>query len=326
MAFVIPTNPGIEANLPINATRAAITDLRYAYEEDTKNFNINVNTGKALKQLLLGAVDEMYVRFLRHKYIGYSNVSTRGLLDHLYAAYADILSTALQDNNTRLKASSDANLQIRTIFDQVENAVEIAAAGNSPYTPVQVVNAAFQLFFQTGLFADDCKAWKRKDAGNKTWPAFKTFFSKAHKEWRKSHATTAGTGYSSSSNAVYQHDTVDAIANLATATAHDRSAVALLTTTNSTLVSDCANCHGKLVLAMQEITKLTNTVADLRRKLNTNPTTPTDDCHIYYCWTHGYRCTYSSWKCEHPAAGHERLVKASDIKDGSVTNKPAAAT
>jgi hypothetical protein len=325
VAFVIPTNPGIEAILPINATRAAITDLRYAYDEDKRTFNI-YEIDKALKQLLLGAVDEMYVRSLRHKYIGYSNVSTRALLDHLYAAYADISSTALQDNGTRLKASYDANLPIETIFDQVEKAVEFAVAGDSPYPPVQVVNAAFQLFFQTGLFADDCKAWKRKDAGDKIWPAFKTFFSEAHKEWRQSQATTAGTGYSSSANSVYQQDTVDAIANLATATAHDRSAVASLTTTNSTLVSDCANCHGKLVLALQEITKLTSTVADLRRKISTNPSTPTDDCPIHYCWTHGYRCTHSSWKCEHPAASHERRAKASDIKGGSVTHKPAAAT
>jgi hypothetical protein len=129
------------------------------------------------------------------------------LLDHLYAAFADISSTALLDKDTRLKASYNANLPIETMFDQVENAVEFDAAGNSPYTPVQVVNAAFQLFFQIGLFADNCKSWKRKDAGDKTWPAFKTFFFEAHKEWRQSQqATTAGTGYSSSANSVYQQE------------------------------------------------------------------------------------------------------------------------
>jgi hypothetical protein len=100
----------------------------------------------------------------------------------------------------------------------------------------------------------------------------------------------------------------------------------LLTTTNIVLVLDCANCHGKLALALQEISNLTNTVANLRRKLSTKPTIPTDNCPIHYCWTHGYRCTHSSWKCEHPAAGHERRAKAFDIKGGSVTHKPAAAT
>ena len=54
-----------------------------------------------------------------------------------------------------------------------------------PYTPAQVVGIAFHIVFQTGLFKDDCKLWRRQTADVKTWTRFKDFFATAHQEWRE---------------------------------------------------------------------------------------------------------------------------------------------
>ena len=89
--------------------------------------------------------------------------------------------------------------------------------------------------FQTGIFNDDCKLWQRQPADVKTWTHFKEFFATAHQEWRESQTTTAGAVFQSGNHAyqlanhVYQNETVEAIANLATATASDRASVAALT-------------------------------------------------------------------------------------------------
>ena len=112
-------------------------------------------------------------------------------------------------------------MPIEALIDQVKGAIEYAAAGNTPYTPLQVVGIAYQLIFQNGMLNDYCKMWKQQDPANKTWTQFNKFFATAHKELRESQATTAGAGYHAVNhvNHVYQQETVDTMSNLATATA-----------------------------------------------------------------------------------------------------------
>ena len=85
----------------------------------------------------------MYVRSIRHRYAGYGQTSTQQLLAHLYAVYANILPADLQTNDVKLHAPYNANHPVKNLFDQVENAVEYAAAGNTPYNPDQVVTVSF---------------------------------------------------------------------------------------------------------------------------------------------------------------------------------------
>ena len=100
--FVSPVNPGPEPSIPTGSTGAVISNPRYHHTKSTKIFTEYKNTDKALRQLLLASTDKLYVRSLCHKYIGYRNTTTRALLDHLYAAYANIPASALQDNDKRL--------------------------------------------------------------------------------------------------------------------------------------------------------------------------------------------------------------------------------
>ena len=159
--FVPPVNPGTEPSIPTGLTGAVIADLRYHHTKATKIFTEYENTDKALRQLLLASTDELYVRSLRHKYIGYGKTTTQALLDHLYSTYANISASSLQDNNKRLRSPYDRNQPFETLINQFENAVDYASTGDTPYTPAQVIGIAFQLMFQTGIFNDDCKLWRR---------------------------------------------------------------------------------------------------------------------------------------------------------------------
>ena len=125
-------------------------------------------------------VDAMFIRHLRQRYMGYGTTTTRAILDHLYATYTKISSADLQDNNAQLRSTYDANLPIKALLDQVEGAVDYDTAGNTPYTPLQAVGIAYQLIFQTGMFTDDCKQWRRRDPTNKTWTKIKIFFATTH--------------------------------------------------------------------------------------------------------------------------------------------------
>ena len=138
--FVPPVHPRPKPNIP---TGASISDLRYHHEEATKIFTKYKNTDKAFCQLLLASTDRLYVLSLRHKYIGYGKTTTRALLDHIYATYANISASALQDNYKRLRAPYDSNQPFETLIDQVENAVDYASSGYTSCTFAQVVGIAF---------------------------------------------------------------------------------------------------------------------------------------------------------------------------------------
>ena len=122
-----------------------------------------------------------------------------------------------------------------------------------------MVTATYNLVFKTGMFANDCKMWCRRDPSDKTWPHFKTYFTVAHQKLRKSQQTSQGVGYHSANNATMedlhqdiQQETVDTIANLATATAADQATVKTLTATNSLLSKEIISVNQKLVKLMEE--------------------------------------------------------------------------
>jgi hypothetical protein len=318
-AFVAPVNPGPTPVIPDGSTGAQISEHRYAFTAATDLFKEYDLADKAFKQLLLGAVDGMFVRSLATKYIGYLTVTTRQLLTHLYDQYARISAADLQDNDVVFKTTYGPNLPIKTLFDQVENAVDFAAAGNTPYSPEQVVATAYQLIFATGLFLDDCKVWKRQLAAYKTWANFKPDFTLSHREFWESKTTTAGAGYQSANaaqgiaagKAIYQQDTVNAIANLATATAHDRSTVATLTSTNRDLSNELTTVNRKLVSALTEIARLTSLSSNSSAGSTSRPGAGFEPKH--YCWSCGYRCTHYSSRCPVPKPGHQKSAKAADM-------------
>jgi hypothetical protein len=173
----------------------------------------------------------------------------------------------------------------------------------------------YQLIFATGMFIDDCNIWKRHDAAYKTWDQFKIDFAHSHREFCDARGTTAGSTNYQANNAVYQDETIEAIANLATATSHDRQAVATLTTTNSALTKELTRVNAQLVTALLANTKLT---AQLAEKPG-NPAARHDARH--YCWSCGYQCTHYSSKCPTPKDGHQKGAKASNIVGGSTANK-----
>jgi hypothetical protein len=99
------------------------------------------------------------------------------------------------------------------------------------------------------LFPDACRAWQSRAIAGKTWAQFKIDFATAHCEFCLTNQTAQQSGFHSA-NMMIEHcrdesmqDTVDAIAQLAKATASDRDTVATLTTTNAKLATQLEAAH-----------------------------------------------------------------------------------
>ena len=72
------------------------------HEEALDEFSTCINTNKALKSQMIASVDEPRVRAKRHKCVGYVNVTTKELLDHMCASYTKIIRGYLGDNEVRM--------------------------------------------------------------------------------------------------------------------------------------------------------------------------------------------------------------------------------
>jgi hypothetical protein len=95
-----------------------------------------------------------------------------------------------------------------------------------------IMNVAYTLVFNTGLYPDDCRAWQLRAIAAKTWAQFKIDFATAHREFRLTNQTAQQSGFHSANMMIEQDRdgsmqyTAEGIAQLATVTASDRGTVA----------------------------------------------------------------------------------------------------
>ena len=279
--------------------------------------------------MLLAAVNPIYLQAISQPYVGLGNRTVWQLLHHLYTTYAKITPTDLKVNDVRMNAPYDPNQPFEFLIEQIQDATDYAAHAGTPYSQGKILATAYDLVFKTGMFSNDLRDWRRKTAADKTWTNFKPFMTERYAEWRQEHVTTAGHKYSTA-NAVHPEDpefeqrTIDAIANLATATASDRATVARLTATIAELTTELKQTQGKLVAALETNARLAASGNTPNNKENFRPSgreRSGKPANRHYCWTHGFLCTHHSGKCPDPKPGHVSNAKSRSTKGGSEANK-----
>jgi hypothetical protein len=129
----------------------------------------------------------------------------------------------------------------------------------------------------------------------KTRALFKLDFSTAHREFRLTNQTSQQSGFHTANIMIDQvseetmQDTVDAIAQMATATASDRGTVATLTTTNAKLATQLKAAQAQIVQLKVEIVALKNNIKPSWQSQQPIKTTNNDS----YCWLHSYQVAKS---------------------------------
>ena len=153
--------------------------------------------------------------------------------------------------------------------------------------------------------------------------------------WRANLRHTAGQHFPRE-NAVdatsvqnHQAETVDALANLVTATAADRATVATLTDTIAQLSSELSSAQAKLVSSLLDNQRLLKRLSDRGGSGDTSgggtdgktsgggAAGPWDGPSIHYCHTHGHKSPYPSFNCPNPNTGHIKNATKKDTRGGS---------
>jgi hypothetical protein len=336
VVFVPPANPGPLPAFPARATGEQQANLVRRHAATTALFREYRATDNALKQQIIGCIDKIFLRTLSDRITGYARVTTRAMLIHLYKSYGRLSADDVVENDKSMKEPYDPNQPIEAFIAQIEDAIALADAADAAYTQAQIVLIAYNLIFQTGMFPEACREWRRRPTVEKTWVNFKTEMVLSHEEFRASQVTSNQAGYQSANNVSpdqaydIQHETATAIANLATATAADRSTLASLTSSNSSLSTELTQATAKLSAATIEISLLRAQLENRAETGRRRPGRPPDEGrrppfapNTNYCWTHGYKVakTHKSSTCNSRATGHKQDATRDNNMGGSQANK-----
>ena len=93
--FVPPENPGPSPTVPAGSTGPQIVDINRSYVHNATIFKEYDDMDKVIKALLMLAIDKIYIRALRNRYVGYVNVTTLEMLTDMYKNCARTTPTYL---------------------------------------------------------------------------------------------------------------------------------------------------------------------------------------------------------------------------------------
>jgi hypothetical protein len=323
--FPVTANPVPSAAVVAGMMAAVIAEMKRLHREATQVYRIYHNIDQAIKKLIIECFDDAYLNALLDEIMGYANCTSLQLLTHLLTYYAIIAPTELTQNYERLNTPYDPNQPIEILFQQIQDTWAFAVAGGQPYGAAMIVNVAYTLVFSTGLFPDACRAWQSRAIAAKTWAQFKIDFATAHQEFRLTNQTAHQSGFHSANMMIEQgrydsmQEIVDAIAQLATATASDRGMVATLTTTNAKLVTQLEAAHAIIAQLKSEIATLKSKIKPAWQGQRPAKTTNNDS----YCWSHGYQVAklHTSATCNVRKNGHQDTATKIDTMGGEQWGK-----
>jgi hypothetical protein len=204
---------------------------------------------------------------------------------------------------------------VETLFKQIQDCGDYMEAGGITIGEAQKLSTAYTKVYATGIFHIACRRWNEKDALTKTWSNFKVHFATAYLQHKQMQGESAATsGYANADVAQPDEDlaeaAIDAFANLASATAVDRSIVATLTEANN-----------RLVKKLEESARALKEVKALLKKERGDRASrkPFASSVDNYCWRHGYKLArnHTSMNCLYPKTGHKEEATKSNNMGGS---------
>jgi hypothetical protein len=202
--FPVPANPGPSSAVVAGMTAAVIAETTRLHREATQVYRTYHNVDQAIKKLIIESFDDAYLNALSDRIVGYANCMSLQLLTHILTYYAMIAPTELTQNYERLNTPYDPNQPIEMLFQQNQDARAFTVACGQPYGAAMIVNVAYTLVFNTGLFPEVCRAWQSRAIAANTWAQFKIDFATAHLEFRLTNQTAQQSGFHSANMMIEQ--------------------------------------------------------------------------------------------------------------------------
>jgi hypothetical protein len=304
-----------------DGTAAQIRATRHIWEEDVQTYRTCTSVQQALKNHIISVFEPMYLDILNDNMVGYANISSIYMLDHLFETYGNITVVDLEINFKNMRQAWDPQQPVESLSKQIKDCADYSEAGGVLIGHPQHIKVGYAKIFATGHFMSACRWWNEKNAIEKTWTQFKSHFAAAHRQHKQIQGESAATAGYHSANAAVTHNedqmaetTIGALANLATALAADRGVVAALTQVIARLAKQLEDNSNEL-RELKALLKKERTEKCGQHSFNSSPSN--------YCWTHGHKVgsTPTSLTCILPKPGHKKEATRADNMGGSQANR-----
>jgi hypothetical protein len=202
--WVSPTAPGW-APANTDSTSAHISAARHIWEEDVQTYRTYTSVQQALKKQIISVFEPMYLEVLNDNMVGFAKISSRDMLDHLFATYGNITAVDLEINFDHMRRAWDPQQPVESLFKKIRDCVDYSEAGGVLIGHPKQINVGYAKIFATGHFMSACRWWEKKPLTEKTWAQFRAHFSAAHRQNKQMQGESAApAGYHSPNAAVGQ--------------------------------------------------------------------------------------------------------------------------
>jgi hypothetical protein len=147
----------------------------------------------------------MYSDVLNENKLGFTNLSARDMLDHLFSTYGHITALDLEINFEHMRRAWDPHQPVEALFKKIQDCADYSEASGVLIGHPQQINVGYAKIFATGHFMSACRRWNEKHHIEKTWTQFKSHFAADHRQHKQMQEKSVATvSYHSANDAVGQ--------------------------------------------------------------------------------------------------------------------------
>jgi hypothetical protein len=110
-----PNAPG-RAPATTDGTAAQVSAARHVWEGDVQTYRTYTSVQQALKKQIISVFEPMYLEILNENMVGYTNISARDMLDHLFETDGNITAVDLEINFEHMRRAWDPQQPVETLF------------------------------------------------------------------------------------------------------------------------------------------------------------------------------------------------------------------
>ena len=161
ISFTIPFNPGVHPVVATGSTGAQIAHVKREHEEFMRELRLFKAVENALKNQLVNAIDDIYIKDIWDRVTGFVTRSVRDILQYLYQTYGSVTPAQLTANNERFRAPYDGSTDLEAYFKGIDDCLFMADKANQPYYKGQTLTAASSAITKSERFPLAMQEWHK---------------------------------------------------------------------------------------------------------------------------------------------------------------------
>jgi hypothetical protein len=95
------------------------------------------------KKHIISVFEPMYLDILNDNMVGYANISSRDMLDHLFKTYGNITAVDLEINFEHMRQEWDTRQPVESLFKRIQDCADYSEAGGVHIGHPQKINVVY---------------------------------------------------------------------------------------------------------------------------------------------------------------------------------------